>query len=490
MQKANLLIIMSDQHNPKVLGHAGHPVVKTPNLDRLAESGTRFTAAYAHSPLCVPARTAFATGRYAHDTGSWDNGSPYDGRIPSWGHRLMAQGHHVRSIGKLHYRSPHDSNGFSESENPMWVVEGRGDLLGCIRDESRLPLRPHARETILEAGPGDSSYTRYDDDITARTIRWLREEAGACDKPWALFCSMVCPHPPKLAPPDFYDLYPLEDIPWPVQATAAQGWTMHPAIAEFRRAFRWDEGFTEVQIRKSLAAYLGQISFLDHNIGRVLSALDEAGLRGSTRVVYTTDHGDNMGNHGLWNKNTLYEDAAGVPMILSGPDISPGQEVDTPVTHTDCFPTFIQAVGSAVEEADDVLPGSSLLELANGAQRRRPVLLSQFHGGGTLTGVFAVRRGAIKYIHHVDMPHQLFDLAADPDETNDLATDPRYAAELVACEAELRTVCDPETIDAQAHADQAEKIEAAGGKDVILARGVYAGSPVPGEPPNYAPLNN
>ena len=487
MQSFNLLVFMSDQHNPKALGQAGHPVVKTPNLDALAEQGTRFTSAYTHSPLCVPARAAFATGRYIHDTGNWDNASPYDGSVASWAHRLRDQGFGVRSIGKLHYRSAEDDNGFRPAENAMYVVEGQGDLLGCLRDD--LPPRPHSRESILNAGRGPSSYTRYDEDITAATIRWLREEAAMQDKPWVLFCSMVCPHPPKMAPAEDYDLYPWDQLPWPVQARPEDGWTNHPAIAEFRRAFRWDEPFTEEQIRNALAAYFGQISFLDRQIGRVIAALDTAGLRDSTRIVYTTDHGDNMGNRGLWNKNTLYEDSAGVPMILAGPDIPRGISVETPVTHLDCFPTFVEAVGGELQDEDDDLPGQSLLPLAHGEAREKPILLSQYHGSGARYGGFIVRIGSMKYIHYVGAPAQLFNLESDPDEINDLSSLPEYAQTITECERELRDLCDPEAVDRAARACQAEKVAAAGGRDAVIARGGFNGSPVPGEAPQFASLS-
>src|ERR1044072_6271008 len=176
MKTTNLLFILSDEHNKRVLGCYDHPMVRTPNLDALAARGTRFTNAYTNCPICVPARASFATGRYVHEHRCWDNAIAYDGRIPSWGHRLMAQGHRVTSIGKLHYldSDPH-RNGFDEEILPLHIVNGVGDLLGLIRDE--LPVRPGSKKLGPEAGRGEFEYTRYDREIAAATRRWLENEA-------------------------------------------------------------------------------------------------------------------------------------------------------------------------------------------------------------------------------------------------------------------------------------------------------------------------
>ena len=196
----NLLVLMSDEHNPRALGCAGHPLAQTPQLDRLAARGTRFTSAYTTSPICVPARAGFATGKYAHQIGYWDNADAYDGAVPSWHHLLRARGHRVVSIGKLHFRGlPGDDHGFSEELLPMHVVDGIGDLKGLIRRD--IPRRNGYDKLAKLAGPGESPYTRYDRDIAARAQAWLREEAPRNRaRPWALFVSFVCPHFPLIAP--------------------------------------------------------------------------------------------------------------------------------------------------------------------------------------------------------------------------------------------------------------------------------------------------
>src|SRR5438477_13137915 len=177
-------------------------MIKTPNLDKLAARGTRFTSAYTNCPICVPARASFATGQYVHRVRCWDNAIAYDGQKPSWGHRLRPQGHHVAAVGKLHYKAPSpDRHGFDEEILPMHIVNGVGDLLGLIRDE--LPRRGGALKLGPEAGPGESEYTRYDRSIADEAVNWLENEAQHHrEKPWALYIGFVCPHFPLIAPPE------------------------------------------------------------------------------------------------------------------------------------------------------------------------------------------------------------------------------------------------------------------------------------------------
>ena len=162
MRATNMLVLMSDEHNPKFLGAAGHPFIATPNLDMLAARGTRFTAAYTTCPICVPARAAFAVGRYVHDIGYWDNADGYEGAIPSWHHALRDSGHRVVSIGKLHFRGrPGDDHGFSEEIVPMHIVDGIGDVKGLVREN--IPKRKGGDKMAKRAGPGESAYTVYGD---------------------------------------------------------------------------------------------------------------------------------------------------------------------------------------------------------------------------------------------------------------------------------------------------------------------------------------
>lgn len=475
---ANLLIILSDQHNPRVMGCAGHSIVETPNIDALAARGTRFASAYTNCPICVPARASLATGRYVHQTRFWDNAIAYDGRIPSWGHRLMDRGHDVTAIGKLHYVSSDPArNGFTREILPMHLADGDGDVVGLIRDE--LIVRKGAAKLGPEAGPGESHYTTYDRAIADEACRWLADAAQRCGKPWVLYVGFVCPHPPLIAPSQFFERYACKDIPLP-RAYAETERPRHPYIEHMRRARPYDDGFTGPEmVKRALAAYYASVSFLDENIGRVLGALESARLVDTTRVIYGSDHGENLGTRGLWAKSTLFEESAGIPLILAGPDVPRGQTVDAPVSLVDVFPTVLDCTGVAPTIEDATLPGASLLAMARGTRPARTVL-AEYHAVGSPSGSFMIRRGPYKYIEYVGYAPMLFDLERDPCEQNDLAGNPAFAAELAACAAQLRTVVDVEGVDQLARSDQHAVIERMGGKAAIMQRGAVRHSPPPG----------
>ncbi len=469
MRPANLLLIMSDQHSPHVLGCYGNAVVKSPTLDSLAAQGTRFLHSCCNTPICVPSRASFATGRYAHQIGAWDNASPYVGtEAPSWGHRLTAQGHTVTTIGKLHYRRVGDPSGFPDQRLPMHVLEGKGDLYGLLRAD--MPVRPHSRRQVLEARAGESDYTRYDRSIAQAAARWLREEAQEHSKPWCLFVSFVTPHFPLIAPREYFSLHPSDSLPLPIQ-WSLDSWPRHPELEQQRRQQALDQPFDEATIRNAIAAYYGLVSFMDAQVAVVLEALDDAGLGDDTRIVYTSDHGEMLGEHGLWWKSSMYEASVSVPLILAGPDVPMGHAVNTNVSLLDCFPTIVEGVGAELTAEDADLSGSSLWQMANETDQPRTVL-SEYHAIFSPSGIFMLRNQRYKYVHFVGYPPQLFDLERDPDECHDLADDPAHAAALAACEQELRAIADPEAVDRRAKQAQRQRLDAAGGPEAVKADGV------------------
>ncbi len=477
---SNLVIIMSDEHNPKIMGASGHPVIKTPNLDALAARGTMFTSAYTTSPVCVPARAAFAVGKYVHQIGYWDNADAYEGATPSWHHRLRDQGHHTASIGKLHFRGKEgDDYGFSEVQIAMQIIEGKGDLMGLVRND--LPERGLSWKIAKLAGPGETSYTAYDRDITTRAQIWLREEAPKhTDKPWVLFVSLVCPHFPLVAPAEFYYRYPPECVKLPKQYAADER-PQHPYLRDYAESFSYDKFFDPEKLSKAIRAYYGLVSFVDDNVGKVLKALDETGLSANTRVLYTSDHGDNLGARGLWGKSTMYEEVAGVPLIIAGPDIPAGRKVATPANHVDTYPFIMECAGENRPAMYDGHPGHSLFGLATGDTPDRNVL-SEYHGMGSTTGAFMIRQGRYKYVHYAAYAPQLFDLQSDPEELRDLAQDPAHAKVLSECRERLYAICDPAEVDARAKQRQAELLALNGGREAVIKRGDLGFSPPPGYP--------
>jgi choline-sulfatase len=474
---SNLLVLMADQHNRRFMGCAGHPVVQTPHLDALAARGTRFPNAYTNSPICVPARASMATGRYPHRIGCWDNAAPYVGTPASWGHRLTDAGRRVTTIGKLHFRDDSPATGFPDQRIPLHLHEGAGDYLGLLREAS--PVRRQHRRYLLDAGAGDSEYLRYDRAIRDQACRWLREEARSDGRPWALMVSFVCPHPPFVAPPEYLALYRPEDVVLPV-GWREEAWARHPAFELRRRLMALDEPLDEATLRRAIAAYYALCTFVDDQLGAVLGALRDAGLEDDTVVVYTNDHGDMVGKHGLWYKSVMYEDSAGVAMIAAGPGIPAGRVCATNVSLVDVFPTALDAAGVAPRPEDADLPGVSLRTLANEPARRSRVAFSEYHASASASASFMVRADRYKLVRYVGMPSQLFDLEADPDERTNLADDPAHAEALAACERELRLICDPEEVDRRARADQRRRIEAAGGAEAIVGAGVkFTHSPPP-----------
>jgi choline-sulfatase len=485
MKPSNLLIIMSDEHNPKFLGCKGHGVVQTPNIDALAARGARFDAAYTPCPVCVPARAAFATGKYVHQIEAWDNAMPFDGSLPNWHALLRDRGHQTVSIGKLHFRSADDDNGFSDEQIGMHVIDGEGDLLGLIRDEA-MPKRAGAYKMARLSGPGESMYTTYDRDITARAQVWLREEAAKhADKPWVLFVSLVCPHFPLTAPPEHFYRYYDQDLPLPTLYEERHA-PQHPFIEDYRNTFAYDEHFEDLDaVKRAQAGYLGLCSFLDENIGKILDALDASGLADTTRVVYTSDHGDNVGNRGLWGKSTMYEDSVGVPLVVAGPEIPAGVTVETPVNLLDLYPFIMDCAGARDSETITAEhPGGDLARIIAEEDPGRAVF-SEYHGMGSKTAAYMIRKGRHKLVYYVDYPPQLFDLEDDPEELNDLAGDANAQPILAELTEELRKVCDPEALDRAAKAKQADRLERAGGREAAIARGDLGFSVPPGVTPQF-----
>ncbi len=478
MTSTNLLILMSDQHHPGLMGCAGHDIVQTPHMDAMADRGTRFSAAYCNSPLCVPSRASMMTGKYVHEIGYWDNAIAYDGRVPGWGHRLRQLGIPVESIGKLHFRNETDDTGFDRQTIPMHILDGVGQIWGSVRDP--LPVRDGGELLVSEAGTGISDYNRYDLAVTGETCAWLNrraEEPG--DRPWVLYVGLVAPHFPYVVPQEFYDLYAEASLP-PPTGHPDDGFFLHPWIEQLKGVRPGIDNNTAAERRSATAAYYGLCSFLDHNIGRILETLEVSGLANSTRVIYTSDHGDMVGNRGYWGKSMLYEPSVGIPMLLAGPDIPQNHVCSTPVSLVDLYPTVFDAVDAPLNDEEAVsLPGQSLLQLAAAANDNDRTVFAEYHAYGSPSAAYMLRRGSFKYIFYAGFEPELFDLKQDPDELNNLAADPAYENTLTRFEEQLRSILDPDAVDRQAKADQRALIDAFGGVELASRSGTKNETPAP-----------
>lgn len=476
----NLLILMSDEHRRDAMGCMGHPIVRTPHLDALAARGTRFTNAYTPSPMCVPTRAAVACGDHVHRIRHWDSATPYDGQRKSWMHRLREAGVHVTSIGKLHFRSGEDDNGFSEEILPMHVVGGVGWAAGLLREKPA--DYASAAELASDVGVGDSSYTTYDRAITQAACGWLADPARV-HQPWAAFVSLVSPHYPLIAPEEWSALYDGVKMDRPVAYDPA----LRPDHSELQNVasfFDYDRYFDAQTVQAAKVAYYALTSFMDDCVGQVLVALKASGQADDTVVIYVSDHGDMMGDHGFWTKQVMYEASAGVPMLLAGPGVPVGAVRSTGASLIDLAPTALDVLG--LPNAED-LPGSSLRALAKTSDNPDRTAFSEYHDGGSTTGTFMVRWEAWKHVHYVGHDPQLFHLGDDPQERVNLARDragePVVSAALAEGQRRLREICDPEAVNAQCFDDQKARIAALGGDAACREAYVFNHTPAPGEQP-------
>jgi choline-sulfatase len=459
----NVLVILSDEHSPRFMGSSGHPVVKTPNLDALAARGIRFTNAYTPSPICVPARASLATGRWVHELGNFDSAQPYRGHVRSWAHASTAAGYETASVGKLHYGAAAEDHGFGTELVPMYVANGVGWVQGLLRNPAQ--DYPEASQLAASVGIGESSYVAYDRVITTEATNWIQENANGF-KPWVLFVSFVSPHYPLTVPEDYWNIYPgdLEPEIAPIPIS-------HPAVKNIADFFDYHKHFDAKLASDGRRAYFGLCSFLDDQVGQVLSALQDSGTSQDTTVIYTSDHGDMAGNRGLWAKSYMYEDSVGVPMIVAGPGIASGQVSDTPVNLVDVNATVLSAIG--LESNDD-----SLVDIARDDLTDR-LTFSEYHDGGSTCGFYMVRTKSWKYVYYVGYEPQLFDTESDPDELVDLGRSEVHSDRRDWMHAELFRICEPSVINDNAFASQKDLVEQLGGPDAIANALRFNHTPVP-----------
>jgi choline-sulfatase len=392
---------------------------------------------------------------------------------------LRDAGHEVAAVGKLHFRSTDDDNGFCEEIVPMHILGGKGGVSMLLRWCGEEPVNKGQWELYAEkTGAGTTTYQDYDVDITRHAVAWLTARGANASKPWALMVSYVSAHPPFRVPQRFLDLYEDAAIPMPPACRPGER-PEHPAIRHLRENFAYRDLDDPALLRRIAVAYYALCSHLDEQIGTVLAALDRVGLTGGTHVIYTSDHGEALGAHGLLGKFQLYDPSAGVPLLMAGPDVPAGQAIAEPVSHIDLYPTILESFGLPARGGGHPAHAQSLWPVLARAARPEPVF-AEYHAAGSRAGMFMLRMGNEKLVHHVGAPPQLFDLAADPDETSDLALTAAGRARAAHLEGELRKICDPEDVDRRAKADQKAKAESWGGNDAIRREGLLVFTPSPG----------
>jgi len=298
--RPNILVIMTDQHSPRQLGCYGDGLVRTPNLDRLASQGMRFDNCYCPSPLCVPSRMSFMTGRLPSRTGMMVNQSILPSGVPTWAHRLAIVGYETSLIGRMHFVGPDQRHGFVNrpiAENCA-RHPGAPELGGSRYTNFPQATAGQNRQVFEYAGCGPSFYQNQDRAVTDAACEYLDAHADA-EQPFAAVVGYILPHCPFIGPKEAFEYY--------YDKVALPELGEEPACTRRMWADRkvLDPPPTEHQLRVAIAAYYAMCEYIDGQIGRVLDAVDEAGLAEHTLVIYCSDHGEMLGEHGLWARSVF-----------------------------------------------------------------------------------------------------------------------------------------------------------------------------------------
>jgi choline-sulfatase len=441
--RPNLLYILSDQHTQKVAGCYGDPLMPTPNLDRLAAQGVTFDHAYTPSPLCTPARMALLTGRYPSRQSCWTNSDALASDIPTFAHAMGAAGCRPTLVGRLHSIGPDQMRGYAErlvgDHSTNWVG-GHAHSLGVL-DKTNDPFRA----SIERSGAGQSSYEVKDRDVTASTLEWLdRQRPG---EPFCLSVGYLLPHQPYVCAAEDFRRYQgkvgLPTLPVPNDE--------HPYL-HWWREHTGSLDLPDDAVLRARTAYYGLVTSFDRMVGAILDRLEQRGLAENTLVIYVSDHGDQIGERGLWWKQTFYEESVKVPMIMAWPGVLPeGERRAQVVNLIDLGPTMLEALGApALPNAQ----GRSFLQVArDGATPWLDETFSEYCTDGMAPWAGSepvqqrmIRRGRWKLVYYHGHRPQLFDLEDDPAELNDLATDQRHARLVDALVARALADWDPDAI--------------------------------------------
>jgi len=439
-KKPNILVIMVDQLAPQFLSAYGHPLVKTPNLDRLAEAGVVFDAAYCNAPLCAPSRYVMMTGRLPSRIGAWDNAAPLSSEVPTFAHYLAALGYRTCLTGKMHFCGPDQLHGFEQrlttdvypadfTWTPQWDEPAK--VLDWF----------HTMEVVRKAGPClRSTYLDFDDEVTFTAKRYLFDLArGGDERPFCLVASLIHPHDPYINRPEYWDLYRDDEIDPP--AVAPGNVEDDPHSRRLRAAMGMDDPPpSEAEVRAARHGYYASVSYLDARIGELLAALEETGFAEDTLVLFTADHGDMLGERGLWFKMCWFEHSARVPLVAHWPSAFPARRVAKAVSLVDVLPSLVELASDGAGGAYATpLEGRSLVPHLSGSGGHDEAV-GEYFGEGTAFPLFMIRRGRFKYVAAQGDPPQLYNLAEDPRELTNLAASERRrdAVALFAEEAERR----------------------------------------------------
>jgi choline-sulfatase len=460
--RPNILVIMSDEHNASVLGCYGNPVVRTPHLDGLAARGVVFENCYCASPLCVPSRLAFTAGKYVSHVGAWNNNCRLPADSPSLPRLLNAAGYESLLCGKMHYDKDF-RYGFTDLGRSMNNASMTG--VGNRREPGAVAPRPGLSRRYEDFHTGENSTNlKHDREVTAQVLNFLAERQ-AKEKPFFLLAGYICPHFPLIVPEKYWAHYQ-DKVPMPV---IPEGFLDSlPLNYQHLRVGFHVENVPPEMVKKGRELYYGLTEWTDEEIGKVLEGLALSAAASNTVVIYTADHGENLGEHGLWWKNAVYDQAARVPLIVSWPARWPGGQRRTGACSLLDVVQTIAQVGGTTAPAD--WNGDSLvpwLEHANYGWKDRAV--TEYYAHNIASGYAMIRSGQYKYVYHTaaDAQHpaqrELYDFKTDPGEFHNLAARPEEQALIGKLHAALLKELgeDPEKTEQRCRADNAKGYDGA-----------------------------
>ncbi|MFD0857674.1 choline-sulfatase [Roseovarius aquimarinus] len=457
MSRPNILIFMVDQLNGTFFPDGPAEWLHAPNLKRLAARSTRFANAYTASPLCAPGRASFMSGLLPSRSQVYDNAAEFAADIPTYAHHLRRAGYQTCLSGKMHFVGPDQMHGFEERLTTDIYPADFGWTPDYRKPGERIEWWYHNMGSVTGAGVAEiSNQMEYDDEVAYEATRKVYDYARGKDtRPWCLTVSFTHPHDPYVARRKYWDLY--EDCAHLLPEVPAMDYAEHdPHSKRIFDANDWRSyDITEDHIRRARRAYFANISYLDDKIGEVMEALEGTRQDKDTIILFVSDHGDMLGERGLWFKMSFFEGSSRVPVMIAAPGMAPGR-IDTPVSNIDICPTLCDLAGVSMEEVAPWVAGQSLVPLGQGAQREAPVAM-EYAAEASYAPLVSLRQGKWKFNRCSLDPDQLFDLEADPHERTNLAADPAHAETVKHFSDMADARWDLKAFDAQVRESQARR---------------------------------
>lgn len=452
--RPNILILMADQLTAGALPAYGNTVAKTPQLDRLARDGVVFDAAYCNSPLCAPSRAILMTGRLPSSTGAYDNAVEFPSQSPTFAHYLRDAGYRTILAGKMHFCGPDQLHGFEERLTTDIYPADFGWTPDWTRPEER-PSWYHNMDSVTLAGRCvRTNQMDFDEEVGFLARQKIYDMArDSDDRPFCMIVSMTHPHDPFTMADPYWSRYTDAEIDMPKVGPEISA--DDPHAARLRHVCAQDaQAITEDQVRDARHAYYAAISYFDDHVGGLLKAVEESAFADNTIVMVIADHGEMLGERGLWFKMNFFEGAARIPLLMHAPGRFAPHRVAEPVSLVDILPTLADIAGEGREphyatEHD----GKSLLPYALGAGNHGTVI-GEYCAEGVVAPMVMIRRGTLKFIHCPGDPDRLYDLAVDPEERDNIAARLPEDLQLQAFRAEVSERWDMKRLHADVLASQ------------------------------------